>query len=160
MICEYKFDRKVEGGHGHPKPLLYEIDNNGCWNNISHAKDKDGYGKICYCKKTYRIHRLVYELENNVTLSPSQHILHICDNPSCFNPQHLKLGNSKLNMEDKVNKNRQVKNETHGMSKLSDTQVKEIYNMSGTQQEIANRYGVSQRLVSMIKRKELHSDIL
>ena len=32
--------------------------------------------------------------------------------------------------------------------------------MSGSQQSIANKYGVSQRLVSLIKRKEIHTDIL
>lgn len=160
MIYEYKFDRKVEGGHGHPKPLLYEIDENGCWNNISHAKDKDGYGKIKYCNQYYRIHRLVYELEHNIKLTPRQQVLHICDNPSCFNPDHLRLGTNQENMQDKVNKNRQAKNETHGRHKLTNDEVVEIFLAKGSQQSIANAYGVSQVLVSKIKRKVLHKDII
>ena len=160
MIFEYKFDRGVSGGHGHPKPLLYEIDSNGCWNNVSHAVDKDGYGKIQYHKKYYRIHRLIYELENNIELLPHEIVMHTCDNPRCFNPSHLKLGTSQDNMQDKINKNRQAKNEQHGRHKLTDEQVIEIYKASGSQQSIADKYNVSQNLVSKIKRKVLHTDII
>ena len=44
---EYLLDRERFGsnGGGRPKPILYEEDNNGCWNVISHKYNTDGYIK-------------------------------------------------------------------------------------------------------------------
>jgi hypothetical protein len=54
---------------------------------------RDGrYGSVSYYDKTYRVHRLVYQLfyqDNPGKL----HILHHCDRPLCINPSHLFKGN-------------------------------------------------------------------
>lgn len=157
MIREYKIKRS---GKAKAKPLLYNISENGCWENISHAKDKDGYGKIQVDGKCWRIHRLVYCQENNVELAPDIFIRHKCDNPCCFNPEHLEIGSVQDNTDDRVNRGRSAKGESHGRTRLTDEQVIEIYFAAGSQTSIAERYGISQRMVSLIKRKEVRIELL
>lgn len=154
-MYEYKMSKRGPS----QKPLLYSINKTGCWINESHATTKAGYGKIQYNKKSYLIHRLIYELENNIILRPEDVIMHSCDNPKCFNPSHLILGTQQMNITDRQNKNRNAKNEQHGRAKLTNNEVIEIYNKQGTQTDIAKEYGISQRLVSLIKRKEIHKDL-
>ena len=157
MIYEYK----IEGRRmGRPKPLLYSINESGCWINESHACDKDGYGKIQYNKKTYRLHRFVYELENKVILKENEILRHTCDNPRCFNPNHLIIGTVQENINDRQERQHTARNENHGQAKLTNEQVIQIYKDNRVQVDIAKDYNISQRLVSLIKRKELHKDLL
>jgi len=87
-------------------------------------------------------------------------VRHKCDNPHCINPEHLEIGSSYDNIQDRNKRNRTAKNENHGRAKLTNQEVISIYYMEGSQQSIANKYGVSQRLISAIKLKEIHKDIL
>lgn len=157
MLLEYKIERS---GKGRPKPLLYKVTETGCWENVSHSVDKDGYGKIQINGKSLRIHRLVYCLENKVSLLETEIIRHKCDNPLCFNPEHLEIGTIQENVNDRVSRKRGASGEKHGSSKLTNEQVVEIYLAEGTQASIAERYGVTQRMVSNIKRKKNHTDLL
>jgi DNA invertase Pin-like site-specific DNA recombinase len=52
----------------------------------------------------------------------------MCNNPSCVNPFHLKVGTQKENMEDMVKAGRQnkLKGEKHNRAKLKNEQVLEI----------------------------------
>lgn len=157
MIREYKFERS---GKGRPKPLLYKETTGGCWENISHTKDKDGYGKIQLNGKCWRIHRLVYCLENGIELDENIVVRHKCDNPCCFNPNHLEIGTIQDNIDDRKERKRSARGESHGKTKLTDKQVLEIFYASGSQTSIAKIYGVSQKTISLIKRKEVHTDLL
>lgn len=162
---EYKLNRTRFGAterssFGRPKPILYEINDNGCWEVTNRAYNKDGYYKVSINNKTLLLHRLVYQQENNCILSPDDIIRHKCDNPHCINPTHLEIGTTQDNVQDRVDRNRSARNENHGQTKLTNQQVIEIYYSTGTQQQIAKKYNVSQRLVSLIKRKEIHKDIL
>lgn len=162
---EYPLNRELFGAteksvFGRPKPILYNITENGCWEVTSHAPNEDGYFKIGINKKTMLLHRLVYQQENNCFITPEQVVRHKCDNPHCINPEHLEIGSNYDNIQDRNKRNRTAKNEKHGRAKLTNEQVIEIYHMTGSQQSIANKFNVSQRLVSLIKRKEIHIDIL
>ena len=162
---EYFLDREKFGAtekqiFGRPKPIFYQINQNNCWEVISHKSNKDGYFKIQINKKTFLLHRLVYQQENNCFIESNQIIRHKCDNPHCINPEHLEIGSVYDNVQDRNKKGGTAKNENHGRAKLTNEQVVEIYHMSGSQQAIANKYNVSQRLVSLIKRKEIHIDLL
>lgn len=103
------------------KPLIDDcIEWTGC-------KSKSGYGKVKYKGKCVRAHRLIYCEANFVKLHDINglSVLHACDNPSCVNPKHLKLGTHKENMQDKMQKGRhvQVRGEDQGASKLSKEDV-------------------------------------
>lgn len=78
---------------------------NGChvWNG---AKTDKGYGLIEVSGKTRRAHRVAYEVYKGV-IPAGMLILHRCDNPSCVNPEHLRVGTQADNMQEMVSKGRQ-----------------------------------------------------
>lgn len=84
-----------------------EIDENGCW-NYTRALTRSGYGICQFRGKMYKLHRLSYEIHNEITLPPFNHhtkssVLHKCDNRKCFNPKCLYLGDVFDNMRDRKN---------------------------------------------------------
>jgi hypothetical protein len=112
------------------------------------AKDVAGYIKIN--KKHYGfnyLHRKVYSEHHNIELKSTDFIMHLCDNPSCINIEHLQLGDAKLNMQDKVNKCRQQKGEKVHSAKLKQEDIDNIrfmYHFLGMSQiEIAKEYDVN-----------------
>lgn len=64
-----------------------------------------GYGSLCIKGKTYRAHRLVWMI-NEGPIPAGFCVMHLCDNPPCVNPNHLKLGTHKENMQDRDAKGR------------------------------------------------------
>ena len=159
-LDRFRFGATEKSIFGRPKPILYKITENECWEVINRKTNADGYYKISINNKTLLLHRLVYQQENNCIITSNDIIRHKCDNPKCINPQHLEIGTAKDNVKDRVLRKRGATNENHGRAKLTNEEVKEIYFALGTQQEIANQYQVSQKLVSLIKRKEIHKDLL
>lgn len=137
----------------HEKYLICPM--SGCW--IWTASTKGGYGCIGVGEKTVRAHRLSWELHNS-PIPEGMHVCHTCDVRCCVNPDHLFLGTQKDNMDDMVTKGRHArvapKGSAHGQAKLTEGQALEVYHAEGPQRGIAANYGVSQRLVSLIKRKE------
>lgn len=138
-----------------------KIDKAGdCWNWTAY-KDRDGYGSFQYLGRPWGAHRISYELYRG-KVPNGMMVCHECDNPSCVNPMHLFLGTGKDNMEDKIVKGRMRGNWTKGNSfgtKLTEIQVLQIREATGTQQEIAESFGISRSLVSLIKRKKIWSHI-
>ena len=53
-------------------------------------------------------------------------VCHHCDNPICCNPEHLFISKPHGNSADMVNKNRQAKGNKHGMSTLTENEVRII----------------------------------
>lgn len=102
--------------------------------------------------------RLVYEFEVG-PIPDRMVVMHICDNPPCCNPSHLRLGTQRENVLDSVHKGRW--NPTHGAppgernpgAKLTEKQALEIiagYKSGVNQRTLAERYGVSQVNVQRI----------
>ena len=80
----------------------------GCW-EWKGCKLIDGYGgikirinKIGFMKK---VHRVAYETYVG-PIPEGIFVLHHCDNPPCFNPEHLFLGTHQTNMDDMYSKGR------------------------------------------------------
>ncbi len=113
---------------------------NGCW-SWQRSKNTDGYGTVYHNKIIYSTHRLAYELFIG-EIPKSLHVLHSCDNPSCCNPKHLRVGTNYDNVRDRQSKNRQAKGVTHGRHKLSEGDVREIKKLYATgnytQQELSD----------------------
>ncbi len=126
---------------------------NTCWLWTA-GKNGDGYGNWSLNGRNINAHRASYilfvgEIPNGL------HVCHNCDNPSCVNPDHLWLGTYKDNAQDRARKgrNNSRKGESHGNSKLTEDDVREIRQLyrNGTKQvEISRRFSISSGHVSSI----------
>jgi hypothetical protein len=136
------------------KKIQYVITEKGCFDCISHHKEKFGYFSIIRNGKREKLHRYIYRMTKG-EIPKDLVIRHKCDNPSCINPEHLELGTILDNVRDRVERNRTAKQKgtTNPMSRIDEeTVIKILFDNNGTQYDIAERYGVSQIHVSQIKR--------
>lgn len=76
--------------------------NAGCF-EWQGAVTRKGYGRVKIDGKVYSTHRLVAFAAGIIPTmnpNPSNYVLHECDNPSCCNPDHMKRGTQRMNMQD------------------------------------------------------------
>lgn len=77
-----------------------------------------GYSQLQFCfqggKYNIETHRAAYMLYHNVQLSKDNIVMHMCDNPGCMNPKHLKMGTHNDNVQDRVKKNRSATGTKNG----------------------------------------------
>jgi hypothetical protein len=131
-----------------------------CWLWTS-ATNGHGYGVLRLggrLGKSLKAHRLSWQFHHG-EIPEGKQICHRCDIRHCVNPSHLFLGTKKDNMEDASQKGRLkgrnvARGENVHQAKLTEIQAREIYFMSGTQIEIASKFGVSQSEVSRIKHRD------
>jgi hypothetical protein len=122
-----------------------------CWIWTASVK-KNGYGQIGYNGTKLYAHRLSWEL-NNGTIPEDKLVLHKCDNPKCVNPDHLFIGTTQDNINDKIDKNRQAKGEINGMSKLTDINIIDIrkkYHEGIKNRDLCKEYNVSHSTIHRI----------
>lgn len=125
----------------------------GCheWTDNKHK----GYGRFTIGKKSYRAHRVSWIIKYGEIKDKSV-IMHTCDNPSCVNIEHLKIGTQLENIIDRNYKNRQASKEKIFKSKLNIHEIKEIremyINTKLSQRKIAKKYNVSHTAIGNIVR--------
>lgn len=83
------------------------INTQGCWEWQGACTD-DGYGVISYQGLQRRVHILSY-LHHKGEVPFDHLVCHTCDNPPCWNPDHLFCGTHQDNTQDMWSKNRQGK---------------------------------------------------
>lgn len=125
-----------------------------CINHV--GSSNDGYGVLKIGRKTVRAHRAAYCKANDKSLAEiaSLVVMHSCDNRLCVNPNHLSVGTHADNCADKVNKGRQAKGESIGVSKLTTQQVRVIKGLierGHNNAEIGRCYQVSVMCISRIR---------
>jgi len=128
-----------------------------CW-EYKGVTDRDGYGQFGYDNKMWLVHRLAYMLYFKKTEQDIQGkvVMHMCDNPCCVNPSHLKLGTQKENIADMHSKNRgpDRKGANNPNAKLTDYQVQKIRDLISlgmTQEQLAKMFNVSRRTIHNIR---------
>jgi len=82
--------------------------NSGCWHWVG-AVDANGYGwaSVAEYPKIKHAHRLSY-IAHKGPIPEGGYILHSCDEPSCINPDHLRVGSHRDNQNDRVKRNRSL----------------------------------------------------
>ena len=119
-----------------------------------------GYGVKQFQGKVRRVHRVAYVEHHGLGLEDIEGmvVMHTCDNPSCFNVDHLRLGTVADNNADKGAKGRSRGGSHPGVSnpvaKLTEHAVRWIrsYHQMGqySQKELAEMFGVTHQTVSLI----------
>ena len=82
-------------------------------------------------------------------------VCHHCDNPRCFNPDHLFLGTQKQNLQDCAAKGRTLTGERNNMNKYDDktiARVRELLASGKNGRQVSEITGVSQTHISRIKK--------
>lgn len=106
-----------------------------CWNWTA-STDGGGYGKIgsgsrrAKTLKTLRASVVSWRLHFGA-IPKGAYVCHTCDNPLCVNPEHLYLGDSKTNMDDRVNRGRMPVGSALPQAILNEEQVREIKRTNG-----------------------------
>lgn len=109
------------------------IINNSCWEwQGPLIKNRYGYTTHNFdgTKRKITCHRLAYRLWKG-DISENLCVLHSCDNPKCFNPEHLHLGTNMENQMEMKERGRERKasGEKCAKSKLTENHVIEIRNL-------------------------------
>lgn len=156
-----------------PKPWGYKleerllerrtIDENGCWLwNGQHVRS--GYGKMLYFRRQWRVHRLAAIAWMGMDRDSPLCVLHRCDVPSCFNPDHLFLGTQADNVKDMITKGRAKTRVPPQKRKtgLSDADVVFIFTSKGRLRgvDLAKHFGVPYYVVKAIWRRRLYRHVI
>ena len=148
----------------------------------------NNYGRFWTGDKKIQAHVFAWTLRNGPLPDGKPWGLHRCDNPPCCNPAHIFPGTPADNTADEVKKGRHgtrtsperqawgdrhwsrlhperlPRGLAHKNAKLSDEDVVLIRHATGSQREIASRFGIAQQTVSKIRtgeiRARVHSDAL
>lgn len=140
---------------------LSGYDQNGCliWGGSTRG---NGYGRI-YAgfpeNREVGAHRVAYELATGCKIPAGMMVLHSCDNPSCVNPEHLRLGTHCDNMNDRRVRGKYAHSQDNHSAKLTNSQVIAIrkrWAKGGIPKyKLAEKYGVSPRTIKLIVEREL-----
>jgi len=133
------------------------ISDNGCW-EWQGAKTL-GYGN-CKISEIYgdfkiMVHRLSWVAFKGEAIPDGLFVCHKCDNPKCFNPDHLFLGTQKQNLQDCSEKHRTITGDLSNLSKYKKEDILKIKNLLAegkTGKEISQETGVSPSHISRIRR--------
>lgn len=132
-----------------------EIDlTSGCWLWRGDCSTRDGYGRVRQTRgRKALVHRLAFESFVG-PIPAGMRVLHRCDTPACFNPEHLFLGTDFDNMRDMAAKGRGYvpRGELAPRAKLTAASVSELRSRQVTFGSIsrwAREFGVSRRAIRL-----------
>lgn len=136
---------------------VVEAENRPCleW---QHAKTKGGYGVMRVKNESLYVHRLSLILKLGRLLTMDEWALHSCDNPSCYEPEHLYAGTPSDNTSDmwdrgRGNRRGTMRGERAPLAKLTWEKVRHIRKMvaEGTRQsELAKHYDMSPSAINAV----------
>ena len=113
----------------------------------------DGYGQFRMPGTTMKANRAAWTLFRG-PITPSECVLHKCDNRACCNPDHLFLGDRPTNSADMVAKGRSARGERHHWAKLKSEQVTAIRSEHAaggiSMRGLGRKYGVTHENIRAI----------
>lgn len=160
--CDLHYRRFKESGD--PEYWKWPIESDRFWAKVDKGRDDEcwewkaglsmgGYGKYSLKGNTVLAHRMSYVMANG-DIPNGLFVCHSCDNRKCVNPNHLWLGSSQDNATDCLNKNRTLKGESNGNSKLNNEQVLKIRSLirdGRSISSIARDFNISNPIIANIR---------
>ncbi len=113
------------------------LDRYGYTQITGYVTDPDGSES----KKKRLGHRVAFEHHHNVSLTPDQKVLHLCDNPSCIEATHLELGTHAQNMKDMAEKGRSRTG--NRISPVMWSTIHKMHEEGHSMKTIAHDFGIS-----------------
>ena len=115
---------------------------------------QSGYGAVTIDGVTHRAANAMLRVAHGKPPTAQHECAHSCGNGhlGCVNPRHLRWATSKGNTDDQRRHGTLVKGSRHGMSKLTESDVRKIRELAGQvpQAEIAGMFGVSAPHISSV----------
>lgn len=139
-----------------PIPVLMKrrrVMPSGCWEWT--GASRNGYGRMKFAGRLQNVHRIAWAAWRG-EVPDGLLVLHRCDNPPCFNPDHLFVGTDRDNSLDMGSKGRNVQR------KLNAEQVQEIARRMSEGQSptaVGARFGVDKRVVRLIAAGKTYADV-
>ena len=112
-----------------------------------------GYGQKWTPDGVKYVHRLAWEAAHGPIPDRVQ-VRHRCDNPPCYNVDHLELGTHQDNMDDMTARERQRRGEQHHKARLREDDVRNIRSSTEPRRALAAQYGVSVVTIRHIQRRQ------
>lgn len=123
----------------------------GCWVYTGPKFDSRGYGAFTLRRRVVRAHRFAWYAEHKQPMPAGFVVMHLCDNPSCVRPDHLRLAPQIENVHDRDAKGRTARGERASTAKLTAAQVLAIRADSRGARPVAAEFGVARSLVQRIR---------
>lgn len=129
-----------------------------CWEWLGH-RNEHGYGFARYGSKQHRTHRIAYMLHNKCTFESMEGfgVLHSCDNPSCCNPSHLRLGTQQDNVDDMLTRkrhtNKPIAIDTPHLTVFGRNLIHWRREKRVSQTELAGRIGTAKSMICYYERR-------
>jgi hypothetical protein len=76
-----------------------------------------GHGQLTALNQTLYAHRTAWELHHGVPVPAGMVVMHVCDNPACVRPDHLRVGTQQDNQADCDAKGRRARGKHSGTYK-------------------------------------------
>lgn len=125
----------------------------GCWVWQGY-KNAKGYGSFTVLGKSIGAHRYAYELVHG-PIQTGFVIDHMCHNPSCVNPSHLREVSNKQNIEHRISANQGTRSGIRGVS-WDESRGKWIANVTHNRvQYFLGRYDSKEEASEAAKSKRL-----
>lgn len=140
----------------HIASLTLAADSNGCTVFTGGSRTRSGHRTKWIDGRTVGVHRFVWA-HHHGPVPAGLVVRHSCDNPPCVNLEHLLLGTVADNNRDRDERGRHadMSGSRNPQAKLTEVDVVEILRQLGASRpgrSIAAQFGVTEQLVSQIKR--------
>ena len=136
--------------------MMEKLNSNKCW--VWKRGTRNGYGILSVDSKVLYAHRASFALFKG-GIPKNKCILHKCDNPLCYNPDHLFAGTRTENAEDRDLKGRTAKGSKHYKTTLTEKDVKNIRKLVRDgmgHAPVALMYNISRSSVTQIVNNKRH----